>query len=178
MIELIADKTARLIKKANPEETSSIEVMRFGLIMVYGTTLTILLSIPISITLGTLSKTVYVLAAFAFLRFFSGGFHFSNAELCSISSAIGSVCIPFFQISDELSFSLIILSAVLMVVLAPRGINQSKIFKQEHYPLLKIVSVSIVLTNLLIFSDLLTITFFIQSLTLLLVKGGEQHADT
>lgn len=173
IIETSATRIATTIKNANPEQTASIEVMKFALIAIIQTGISVVGALVISYFLGTFTGTVITLIGFAFLRSFSGGFHFKSAELCSLSSLIGAVIVPLIPLSNQMNLILLIVTAILITIMAPRGKNQSVVFTQKHYPLLKAISVIIVCSNFFIGSTILTVAFFIQALTLFLVKGGE-----
>jgi accessory gene regulator B len=178
MIESIANKLAVKIKAANPNNTSSVEVMSFALIVILGTGGSIIFSILISSLFGHLMETCIVLFSFAILRFFSGGFHFKSAEKCMLTSIIGSVLIPFINLSDFVNTLLLIITFIIILLLSPIGVNQSRIFTKKHYPILKTLSLLIVASNFLIKSELLTLTFFAQSISMLiLLKGGEAHEE-
>ncbi|MGG1659462.1 accessory gene regulator ArgB-like protein [Brevibacillus sp. NRS-1366] len=175
MIELSAQKIATKIKEMNPEETASIEVMKFSLIMIISTLVTLTTSLFLAFLFGVLFETITVLFTFALLRFFSGGFHFKSAELCITATVLGSVILPLISKYTHFSWLLTIISILLLLLFSPRGKNQSRIFEKKHFPLLKIISIVIVGANFLIGSELLALTFFIQSITLLFVKGGEYN---
>ncbi|RNB59453.1 hypothetical protein EDM57_04740 [Brevibacillus gelatini] len=173
MIEALAYKIAVKIKSINPNETSSIEVMKFSLIMLIGTGSAIFLSLLLASLLGSALETIIVLISFVSLRFFSGGFHFKSAELCTIFSVIGAVLIPYVPVSDKNVFVITLISIFITALLAPIGVNQSKFFTKKHDPLLKLISIFIILLNLIIESDILAVTFFVQSLTLVIYKTME-----
>lgn len=178
MIEAAAERIALAIKRANPEETVSVAVMKFSLIMVIGTGSALFFSFLISGLLGSFIDTLITLLAFVVLRFFSGGFHFKTAEKCTLSSIIGAVSIPYIPLSHLGNIMLLTTSVIIVIWLAPIGKNQSRIFKQQHNKLLKVISVVIVLSNFYIQSNVITLAFFVQSLTLVfLLKGGERNEE-
>lgn len=172
MIERMALKLAIQIKKLNPEETSGVRVLRFALIMVIGTGSAIAISLLISSFLGTFIETFVVLIAFMVIRAMSGGFHFRSAEMCTLSSIIGAVTIPYIALalSIEQVWYMTILSALIFGLFAPVGLNQSRYLKPKHYPILKLVSILIIILNLYFSSPLLAVTFFTQGMTLIIYK--------
>lgn len=177
MIDKISTLIALKIKRINPEETASVEVMSFSLIILISTFATLFLALGGSLLLGTIRGTGLVLVSFAFLRFFSGGFHFKRSEACIISTAIGSIVIPFIHLNSTLIIILTLLSVLIISIFAPRGINQSRIFNRSHYKLLKLISIFIVIINIYVESEVLTITYLVQAVTLLFVKGGDNNDE-
>ncbi|ATF13720.1 hypothetical protein A616_17530 [Brevibacillus brevis X23] len=173
LIENAAEKLARSIKEANPHDTKSVEVMKFSLIAVIGTGSAVAISMVLSALLGTLTETLVTILAFVLLRSFSGGFHFKTAEACTITSIVGSVVLPLIPISQHMGNTLMVLTLIILTWLAPIGMNQSRIFDVKHYPYLKILCILIVASNFLWMSDILTKAFFVQAVTLLILKGGE-----
>ncbi|GED70101.1 hypothetical protein BRE01_38030 [Brevibacillus reuszeri] len=179
MIEKMALHIAKSIKGANPTQTASIAVMQYSLIAIIGTGSAIFLSIFIAAIFGTAVKTIIVLISFMTLRAFSGGFHFKSAEICTGVSIIGAVVIPFIPLTDLASDVLLAVSLILMLVLAPKGKNQSRIFSRKHYPLLKLISLLIITMNYWIALPEITLTFLVQALSLLplLWKGGDKREE-
>ncbi|GIO06038.1 hypothetical protein J31TS6_20660 [Brevibacillus reuszeri] len=180
MIERMALYIAKSIKRANPEQTASVEVMQYSLIAIIGTGSAIFLSILFAAFLGTAAQTISVLVSFMTLRAFSGGFHFESAEKCALVSILGAVVIPLIPLSDTTTDILLTVALVLILLLAPKGKNQSRIFSRKHYPLLKLISLVIVTTNYWIGLPEVTISFLVQALSLLplIWKGGETNEET
>jgi accessory gene regulator B len=178
MIENAAEKIAQKIKDANPQDTASVEVMKYSLIAVIGTGSAIAFSMLFSTLLGTLIETLLTIFAFVSLRSISGGYHFKTAEACTLSSIIGAVALPLIPLDYYMGIGLMIASIMLFAWLAPIGINQSRIFSAKHYPFLKLLSILLVASNFLFMSDILTKAFFVQAITLLIMKGGEKNEKT
>ncbi|WP_289136328.1 accessory gene regulator ArgB-like protein [uncultured Brevibacillus sp.] len=180
MIERMALHIAKSIKGANPAQTASVEVMQYSLIAIIGTGSAIFLSILFAAILGTAVQTIIVLVSFMTLRAFSGGYHFDSAEKCTLVSIFGAVVIPLIPLNDTANDILLGAAFVLILLLAPKGKNQSRIFSRKHFPLLKLISLVIVTTNYWIGLPEVTLSFLVQALSLLpfIWKGGETNEET
>lgn len=173
MIETLAERIAIQLKQINPHETKSVPTMKFGLILIINMLLIITTSLTISLMIGTFYETLITLAGFLVLRQFSGGFHYSSSVYCTMTSIGGAVIIPLVNLPNDFVTPIIIITLVLVALFAPQGMEmQSRIFKQKHTFFLKIISIMIVSSLFLIDSETLVKTFFVQSLTLIPLKGG------
>ena len=180
MIERMALYIAKSIKRANPEKTASVEVMQYSLIAIIGTGSAIFLSIVFAAILGTTAQTISVLVSFMILRAFSGGYHFESAEKCALVSIFGAVVIPLIPLNDTANDILLTVAFVLILLLVPKGKNQSRIFSRKHYPLLKLISLVIVTSNYWFGLPEVTLSFLVQALSLLplIWKGGERSEQS
>ncbi|MCR8981597.1 accessory gene regulator ArgB-like protein [Brevibacillus laterosporus] len=168
MIDIIAKKIAIAIKRANPNETASIEVLQYALVILIGSFVTIFISLSIGVATDKFKETALVLFSFALLRFFSGGYHFSTSMQCSMTTIIFSILLPHIPISNTVSMILLYVSIIVTAVYAPSGIERQSRIPKKYYPALKIISILIVSSNLIIGSPLITKAFFLQALTLIL----------
>lgn len=169
MINKLSEQIALSIKRANPHDTKSVPVLKFGLIMIISTSMIIFTTSVVSFLLGTLKETWIVLISFALLRMFSGGFHFKSPELCIFTTIAGAIIVPFIIIPQSWLLPVTGLTLLVLLFFAPCRIeNQSRFFKPKHCLLLKALSILIVLTAYLVFNNLLLgVTFLIQALTLI-----------
>lgn len=167
MIEKMAEKLALALKKSNPDETASVEVMKFSLSIILNFAIVTVLSLLIAALFKTAGATLLAMIGFAALRAVSGGVHLPVSEWCIAVSVFIFVTIPHLPINDTWCIILSIASIGLVLLFAPSRIeNQSRIPK-SYYPLLKLVSVLLVALNFWFMSGVLAATFFIQSLLLI-----------
>src|SRR5690554_6866811 len=110
MIDWMANRLAFSIKQANPENTSSIEIMKFSLILVLNTFLIIILSLIIGWASGKFMETVLTLLSFAILKFFSGGIHLKSSDNCVLWSTVGLTLLPHIPIYANWNIGLTIIS--------------------------------------------------------------------
>jgi len=166
LIESFSLKLATTIKNTDPNRIkTSVEVMQFALISLIGHLITFVVSLGIAAITGTFTETLICLVSVILLRWFTGGFHFRSPELCSIVSVLVVVIIPFINLSDLVSISLILFSLIMILVFAPVGSNHSSILEERHRPLLKIIGLSIVASNFLWMNDNLSLVFFFQTVS-------------
>lgn len=70
----------------NPEETRSVEVMKYGLAMFLNLILSVGCSLMLGAMTGRFQETLEAIFAFAVLRRFSGGLHAPNLTACFLVS--------------------------------------------------------------------------------------------
>src|SRR5206468_9567902 len=88
VIEWAANKTAKVIKKSNYENTASEDVLIYGLKIIYNSTFIIMISLIIGGLSAKLFQTSVSLLAFALLRFVSGGYHLKSSDYCVVVSVL------------------------------------------------------------------------------------------
>lgn len=174
MIEVISQKIAVRIKEANPEHPASVEVLRYAMASVINITGTFVLAVLIGFLLGQTTDTILALAAFAILRSISGGYHLQSSIHCLVISAVVANIIPLISISDPVLVICTIISATLALFFAPSNIKRSSRIPARFYPLLKFLSMAIILCNLFLYSEVIACCFLLQSV-LLIHLGGEKQ---
>ncbi|NBI28885.1 accessory gene regulator B family protein [Chengkuizengella marina] len=167
MIETLAFRIAKSIKDIDPENTNSIEVMKFSLIILINNLLVISISIIFSMLFGYTITAIIGLLAFAILRLLTGGYHFKSALACTVTSITLILCIPLFPVSKMIISLLTILSLILIYFFAPSNIEDSSRIPKKYYPHLKLAALTLVGISVFIQSIPISIAFFIQSLTLI-----------
>jgi accessory gene regulator B len=170
MIEVLSEKVATAIKRTNELETTSIPIMKYSLIIIFNTLFTIILCLMIGATLGKFQETIITLVSYISLRFFSGGHHFKSAMVCTVVSTAIIVIIPLINITNETVFILTILTVLLVGFFAPSNIRGVARMPEKYFPLLKVVSLLIVCTNLFLSNHQLALAFFVQGISLIPLK--------
>jgi accessory gene regulator B len=167
MIDGLAYRVAGVIKRANPHQTSSHEVLHYILIIYINLILIVIESLIIGWLSGKLWQTITCMVAVNGLRYFSGGKHLRSTWGCNLLSVGIFTIVPHVPLfHPALTMITTVLSLLLVFILAPNMDSQTSITR-EKYPKLKLISLLIVGTNLFIHSWLLGLSFFVQSLTLL-----------
>lgn len=171
----LANRAAIRIKQANPEGTSSVEIMQYSLGIILNTLFIILTTAVIGIITGHLAEFMTFLFSFSLLRLSSGGFHLKTALACNIVSVLLSTLIPFF-----FNFSgqpLLIINSIclfIMVLFAPNPDKNAQV-PRKLYPALKLTSILLVASNFFIHSSVIGLAFLVQSLTVIpWERRGEQ----
>jgi accessory gene regulator B len=144
---------------------TSVAVLKFALINILNTLTTMIIVLLVCIFRGDIVPGLIAFFAFPLLRYFSGGLHFRSSMACNIVSAILILMAVYVPIPEGKSIVLLsIISMLCLALYAPSGIQRSKL-PSRFYPLLKLVSIVIVASNIYISSPLLAKVFLIQSLT-------------
>jgi len=163
----LAYKVAARIKHANPEGTSSVEVMQYALGIIFNTLFILLATAIIGIVTGHFVEFMTFLLSFSILRLASGGFHLRTAFACNIVSVLLSTLIPFlFNVSGQ---PLLIINGIglfIMILFAPNPDKNAQI-PRKLYPTLKIISILLVASNFFILSSVIGLAFLVQSLTVI-----------
>ncbi|REK67497.1 MAG: post-translational modification of quorum-sensing peptide protein [Cohnella sp.] len=173
MIESISKKLAHSLKAAIPDHPYSEAKLTFGIHLLLNTVLTIGSAVVLGALSGRLADTMISLFAFALLRAVSGGYHFKSALICVIVSSATAAALPFIPLSDAAIIGINILNILLILIYAPSRIDGQTRIPKRHYPKLKIISLVIASTNFLFASPLLALTWLVQSISLIRLKGGE-----
>ncbi|XID91858.1 accessory gene regulator ArgB-like protein [Paenibacillaceae bacterium WGS1546] len=167
MIEAISRKLAVQIKEANPDHPASLEVLKYSLAMIINIVGTLVVSLTAAWLLGHFAETLVAMAAFALLRMISGGHHLNSSEYCLLVTAVAANLIPYITLSDPTLNIITILSMLLALLFAPSNIEHTTRIPPRFFPLLKVVSIALIASNLLIKSDAIALALLIQTLLLI-----------
>lgn len=172
MIEAIANRIAVKLKEANPEETASVDVMKYALFGLIHNTLTFATALIVGLLLGHLVDTLVAAISFMTLRFVSGGYHFKTPLSCLVFSSLIFVVIPFVQVPEMWLYVINSLSLLLALIFAPSNIREHIRVPEKYWPLFKVISVIIVGANYFFLNPIITLALFVQSITLITLKKG------
>lgn len=168
MMNLLAFRIVSVIKKTAPEQTHSIEVMHYALSIILNTLSILIISLLIGSLTGQFKETLIALISFGCLRMCSGGAHLKTASACNITSILICSSIPHiaFHLHNYL-FWMNLFSVVCMACFAPHPDRNAQLPK-EWYLGLKLLSIMLVLANFWMYSSVIGLAFFIQSLTVII----------
>lgn len=168
MISYISEKIAIQIKEQSNHE-SSVIVLKYALEKILNAVFILSLGVLCGWALGQIKEVLFVLMTFAILRIFSGGYHFSSGTTCVVVSVAVANIIPIVTpYTNEYTMLINIITVVLVAFLAPtKNIENKSNIPKKYYPLLKLISIIIVIINLVVVSSLLAVTFFIQAISLI-----------
>jgi accessory gene regulator B len=169
MIEHLAEKMAIFIRKQN-DGIVSVSVMKFALTIILDLVCIISIVLGIGLVTHKVEDAFLALSGFALLRFFSGGIHVKSSLNCVIISVTLLSVIIFFPFPDEYSTTFQIISTLLVIIFAPSHIENHIRIKKNHVPILRLVSIGIIISNFYLDSSILTKCFFVQSLSLIEIK--------
>jgi accessory gene regulator B len=153
--------------RSNYKDAASEKVLFYALSLSINSFVAISVSLLIATISGHFLKALYVIIFYTLLRFFSGGLHFSTSLRCCFYSIL------LFTFTSHLEFGfsqlhigtiITLVSAVILLVTAPQGIKNHSRIDEKFYPLLKMISFAIVISNLYFESSVLAFAYFIQAL--------------
>ncbi|RXZ83331.1 accessory regulator AgrB [Paenibacillaceae bacterium] len=177
-MNILAYKVACAIKNANPEETQSVAVMQYALGIIFNTLFSLLAALLIGLFTGQFLDTAIAFLTFVTIRMLSGGFHLKSAWACNIATIVLCTVIPHAAILITSSSVMIlnIISLISMVLLAPRPDHNTRI-PPKWFPLLKMLSVLVVILNFFLAYPVIGLVLAAQSFTLYYWKGGSRHVQ-
>ncbi|KGE16250.1 accessory gene regulator ArgB-like protein [Paenibacillus wynnii] len=167
MIDRAALLIATKIKEKVPDHQASVAVMKFSLEIVINTVSIIFFTLLVSIFTGNTKEAAIALISFAVLRQVSGGKHLNSSVSCILITTTMFTAITFVNINTFWQLTLNILSLILVLVYAPSRIEKQSRISRKYYPLLKVISSIIIISSFLISNPTLTLTFFVQSFSLI-----------
>lgn len=161
------DRSAEVITKSirnNYPDAGSEVALRYSLILVINSTISILSAILFCSLTGHLYQCLIGIFAYILIRSLTGGLHASSSLSCCILSIIIFVTIAFTNYNYNMIFILLdIISVTIFLCTAPNNIKDMSNIHPKYYSLLKLSSLIIVSSNFLIQSTILTAAFFIQA---------------
>jgi|HigsolmetaGSP12D_1036236.scaffolds.fasta_scaffold00027_5 accessory gene regulator B len=173
MIEALSDKISAYVYRHNERQHVSQAVMKFALISIIMNSTTILLCLFIGFLDGHFKETLLATIAMAILRILAGGYHFRSPLLCIIVSTAAVTSVPFILLSLPVLYALTAVSALLILLFAPADSKKYTRLSNRALTWMKYIALLMVLSNLGFQSETLSVSWFIVSLTLLPLKGGE-----
>lgn len=155
---------ATWIKQQNPDQTASVAVLQFALIGILNSLLIFVIIIFFGVISGHLWDSFLASIFFVVLHFFSGGYHFKSALLCTIFSSSMIILSYSFSINDNWLFGITIFTILILIIFAPSNIENHARIPKSYFPLLKIISICIVLTNLFLLNSAVGLALLFQAL--------------
>ncbi|MFD0673130.1 accessory gene regulator ArgB-like protein [Cohnella sp. GCM10027633] len=179
MIEGVAHRLATKIKEANPEETASIDVMKFALFGLLNNLIITIVSLSLSFLFGQVQETIIVITSFSVLRLFSGGFHFKTPRACFIFTTLIFILTPFAHLSGTGILVASVLALSLVLIFAPSNIKEHIQVDEKYFPLFKFISTIIVIASYFINDSAVTMAILAQSITLINLnrRGGDFNEE-
>lgn len=172
MVDYVANRIAVALKRANQEETASIEVLKYSIHILLNPLITVILSLLIASVFDKTTEVIIVLISFALLRAFSGGYHFEKTEVCILFTTALAITLSFASFSVPVIIGLTGASIILVLIYAPYSKVRNTLIPAKFDPYLKLISLVIVCSNFFFLSSLLSASFLFQALTLITVRKG------
>lgn len=166
MIEAWAEKMAVAIKRVNNDETASVPVMKFALIIVINYIVPVIASLTIGWMTGKAGETALTILAFTLIRAVSGGYHFNSAVVCMAVTTAATAIPPHVPLPGGWALVLTSISFVLTAWMAPANIRGYARMPEKFFPLMKVASLLVVGSNFLFDSAFLAVLFTFQGVSL------------
>ncbi|WP_310833049.1 accessory gene regulator ArgB-like protein [Paenibacillus pedocola] len=179
MLENLAGWIAARIKNVVPEHPASYAVLKFAVSIVLNVILVVGCTLLISVITGKAAEAVLILISFALLRQVSGGVHLRSGLGCVLFTTVLFTALSYVQ-ADILYVQLMnSLSLLLVLLLAPIGIDKQTRIPAKHWPKLKFIAAALVVTNIFIASPVIAGSFMAQAVSLVIVwkKGSGSHRN-
>lgn len=172
MIDKFSLKAAKSL--ATYDRMPEIDVMKYSIKIIFTNGFTLLLMVACGLTFGNLEDVFAAAISFSLLRSFSGGYHIKSSEMCIIISTLIIVLISNYAYTmSEYNTLLFVITLLLVLLFSPAKIKHHSILKEKYYIIFKILSVIIVIVAYLTKNDVIQTSTFVQSLTLIHLRGGE-----
>lgn len=175
MIDSFAKKYAHIIAESLPEKDFEEDRLEYGIKFIITNLIPLVILIVYGILTNSLTDIMFAILGFCILRMVSGGYHIKTPELCIFLSVFLIFIVSEFSylVSDYLIY-LNIISFLLVSIFAPSNIREQTLIPKKYDILLKLISLVLVVLSTLINNEIITVSMFVQSLTLIrLGKGGE-----
>lgn len=166
MIERLAHITANRMKEKVPEHPASVEVLKYGIHIIYNTLLTLVLCVAPAVVLGRVAEVMIALTAFAGLRAISGGFHFASPVACALASSATMLLLSYVQLDAAYVLGLTAVAVVLVAMYAPSKIEAQTRIPKRYFPHLRVASIALVSVNFLLMSPIVAAALAVQSISL------------
>jgi accessory gene regulator B len=160
---------------AGVERPASVPVIQYALHIVFNTAGGVILSLVIGGLTGNFGATALTLAAFALLRYLTGGYHMKSGVACVIVSSAIVSAIPHVALPEIWTYVVTAAALVITAIKAPANYDKYARIPKRYYPLLKLIACGVIAVNFAVGSEILAITYIVQALLLL---GGENKNET
>lgn len=166
ILDNAAASIARSIRK-NYKDSGSEEVLTYSLIILLNGISIVFIVSMVGLVTGHFLESITALFVYALLRYFSGGVHLNSSITCIVVSTILLISIAHVPLSYwHTGLLMNITSLIIILLLAPKGLENVSRISPKYYPLLKLISAAIICSNFLLHSDVLTLAFFTQAVLL------------
>lgn len=170
MIESLSLRLANHIKSVVPEHPASVAVMKHALAIGINMVLIVILTLTTAIMTGHMRETIVIMIVFAILRQMTGGYHLKSGVSCIVVSTVLLTALSFVTLDYTLTMASTGASMLLILLLAPAGIERQSKIPKRFYPALKWSSFVLVGLNLIVASPLIAVAVLAQSVTLIIVR--------
>lgn len=170
MLELWSGKLATGIKNIVPEHPASLAVLKFAIAVVLNVVFIISLTLLVSLLTHRTGEAIRILISFAILRQVSGGAHLKSGIACVVFTTALFTLLSFVSVGPALVLLMNMISLLVVLWLAPIGIERQTRIPRKHWPKLKIIAAVLVVVNIVIGSPVIAAAFIAQSVSLIAAR--------
>ncbi|MEK3794127.1 accessory gene regulator B family protein [Paenibacillus sp. FSL R7-0204] len=170
MLEFMSGKLAFTIKNIVPEHPASHAVLKFAISVVLNVVFIIGLTLVVSLLTGRTSEALQILISFAVLRQVSGGAHLRSGTACILFTATLFTVLSLVEVSSLYVMLMNGTSLLIVLWLAPIGIERQTRIPSRHWPKLRILALLLVAANIVIGSSVIAASFLAQSISLIIAR--------
>lgn len=172
MLEHMSGKLALRIKRIVPEHPATVSVLKFAIAVILNALFIIGLTLVVSLLTGRTNEIILILISFALLRQVSGGVHLKSGMACVLFTATLFTFLSFIEVGDTMILLMNGISLLIVLWLAPIGIEHQTRIPRQHWPKLKVIAVMLVVANVVAGSSVIAVSFLAQSVSLLIARRG------
>ncbi|WP_405111728.1 accessory gene regulator B family protein [Paenibacillus sp. FSL K6-1217] len=172
MLEHMSGKLALRIKSVVPEHPASLAVLKFAIAIILNVLFIIGLTLAVSLLTGRTTEALLILISFALLRQVSGGVHLKSGMACVLYTATLFTLLSFIEVGSTAVLLMNGISLLIVLWLAPIGIERQTRIPRQHWPKLKVIAVILVAANVVAGSPVVAASFLAQSVSLIMARRG------
>ncbi len=175
MIGKIASTLAQFADRESTIKKVNLDNLRFRIHVLLNFLLVLIFSLMVSLFTNTFKETLIGYLAFFLIRIISGGaWHFKSDLICFLFSSLVIISIPMIIINDYVQILLNYSSLLIFSFLSPVSKRIKVNTKSWWY--FKFIGIGFILLNIFIFdSKLITVVYFIQTISLIKLGRGDQQ---
>lgn len=170
MLEFMSGKLAFTIKNIVPEHPASYAVLKFAISVVLNVVFIIGLTLVVSLFTGRTSEALQILISFALLRQVTGGAHLKSGIACVLFTVCLFTVLSYVEVSPLYVMLMNAASLLVVLWLAPTGIERQTRIPKRHWPKLRIVALLLVAANIIVGSPVIAASFLAQSISLIIAR--------
>lgn len=174
MIDTMAARLATGIKNVVPHHPASFAVLKFSLSVLLNVVFIVGITLIVSLFTGRITAAGLILVSFALLRQVSGGVHLKSGTACVLLTTTLFTLLSYVNVSVGYVQVMNVVSLVLVLMFAPIGIERQTRIPKRLYPLLKVIAALLVVTNMVVCSPAVAVSFVVQALTLLIARTRKE----
>ncbi|NOU78406.1 accessory regulator AgrB [Paenibacillus sp. LMG 31459] len=170
MLDIMSAKLATGIKNIVPEHPASYAVLKFAIEVVLNVVFIMGLTLAVSLLTGRTGEAIQILISFALLRQVSGGAHLKSGTACVLFTTTLFTLLSFIEVSPLFILLMNGISLIVVLWLAPIGIERQTRIPRTHWPKLRIIAALLVTANIFIASPAIAASFMAQSISLIVAR--------